>query len=245
MTLPLPFNIKFLSEVDSTNLYAIRNLSNLSDKEVICAEIQTGGIGRHSRKWISDKKDNIYLSIILKPFGAPSELPLSALPQYMSVVLCRLLESFSIKAEIKWPNDTLVDGKKLAGILCQSAFSGTNLDGFVLGLGVNLNLTQNDIKQISQPATSLNLLTGSAINRDKFRDNLLKNFFAQYDTFLSEGFQFIHNEYVNRCTSLGKSITIRTNSREITGFAESISPDGTMTMISGGIRQSVSTGEII
>jgi len=245
MTSSVPYNLTVFPQLDSTNLHAIRNLTSLKDKDVICADIQTDGIGRHNRKWISDKKGNIYLSIVLKPDSPVSELPLSSLPQYMSVILCRLLLSYSVEPEIKWPNDTMVRGKKIAGILCQTVFSGSKLDGFVLGLGVNLNLTQNDIEQISQPATSLNLLTGTAVDCNAFRTELLKNFFNEYDQFLSQGFSFIQDEYVKRCISLGKTITVRTNSREITGTAENIASDGTMIIFSNGNRQSVSMGEII
>jgi len=149
----------------------MENLSNLPDKQVIVAGKQTHGRGRFDRKWISDKEGNVYLSIVLK------NTPLTNLTPFMAEAVCKVLENYDVKAIIKEPNDVMVDGKKIAGILSQSSTRGNILNGMVIGAGVNLNLNEDDLEKIDQPATSLNLLIGKSIDRDVFIEKLLNEFF--------------------------------------------------------------------
>ena len=164
-------NILYFPKLHSTNTYAMENLASLPDKQVIVAGKQTDGRGRFDRKWISDKEGNVYLSIVLK------NLPLTNLTLLMAESVCKVLEGYGIKSTIKEPNDVMVDGKKIAGILSQSSTRGIILNGMVIGVGVNLNLNESDIEKIDQPATSLNLLTGKPIGRDVFIEKLLHEFF--------------------------------------------------------------------
>ncbi|HBH19346.1 MAG TPA: biotin--[acetyl-CoA-carboxylase] ligase, partial [Cyanobacteria bacterium UBA9579] len=197
--MPENYNITYFDEIDSTNTYSLRNIVGLNDRHVVIAARQTSGKGRLARKWISDIEGNVYMSIVLKPSDTmDKELPLSNITQYMSVVLCRVLESYGVIPEIKWPNDVLVNGKKISGILSEISTQGSTLKGFVLGIGINLNLSQEDINAIDQPATSLNLLTGQLINRDLFIKQLLDEFFMDYDSFIQDGFISIKSEYQQR-----------------------------------------------
>lgn len=236
------YNIIYYTEISSTNTHAIKNLSDYSDRDVLMAEVQTQGRGRFDRKWVSDKPDNIYISFVLKPDFV---CPLNNIPQYLSLKLCEVLENYGVNPVIKWPNDVLINNKKIAGILAQTSIRGNNFQGLVLGIGVNLNFEKEDMEKIDRPATSLNLVLGRKINRDEFLEELLYKFFRDYDEFLASGFDFIKDDYIKRAYFLGNIVTVNTYNSEVKGIAERIADDGSLVMISGGSEVTVNVGEIL
>lgn len=157
----------------------MERLAQLSDKQVIVAGIQTHGRGQFDRKWISDKPGNVYMSIVL------INTHLKNYTFQMAEALCSVLrQDYELNPTIKEPNDVMVDSKKIAGILSQSATRGDKLNGIVLGIGVNLSLTEHDLSLIDQPATSLNLIIGKSIDRNTFINRLLDEFFVNYPSFI-------------------------------------------------------------
>lgn len=168
------YNILHFPEIHSTNSYAMENLADLQDRLIIIADKQTMGRGRFDRKWISDKVGNVYLSIVLK------DIALTNLTPYLAETVCNVLQTYGIKPQIKEPNDVMVDGKKICGILAQASTQANYLKGMVIGVGVNLNLNDDDLEKIDQPAISLNLLLGKPVNRDDFIEKLLDEFFKNY-----------------------------------------------------------------
>ncbi len=236
------YKINYFKEIDSTNAYALRNLAELSDKQIIVADKQTAGKGRLNRSWISNRENNVYLSIALKPCDkVNNNLPLVNLTQYMSVVICKILEKYGVTPEIKWANDVLVDGKKIAGILAQSSIQGEVFKGLVLGVGINLNLSQEDIQLINQPATSLNLILGNFVDRDRFIEQLLDDFFENYDAFLNQGFSFIKKEYTDRINFLNKKISVTVLDCIENGIAKEIADDGSLLLLTENMEQKVIT----
>ena len=114
---------------------------------------------------------------------------------------------YSIQPQIKWPNDVLLNGKKVCGILAESIIKGGKLKGIVLGIGVNLNASIDNLNEIDRPATSLNIELGKNINKKEFMQNLIDRFFANYDEFLQKGFVMIKDDYEARsmlCVEKGK-----------------------------------------
>lgn len=154
----------------------MENLANLPHKQVIIADIQTHGRGQFDRKWISDVIGNVYMSAVLK------DLPLANYTPHMAEAICIVLECYDVTPTIKEPNDVMVNNKKIAGILSQSSTRGNKLNGIVIGVGVNLNLTQENLKRIDQPATSLNLLLNQPVDREKFTYKLIDEFFGKINT---------------------------------------------------------------
>ena len=116
-------NTVYLERVESTNLFAKSNLHDLADCTVVHAKEQTAGRGRMQRKWVDLGEGNLFMSFVLKPSNSFNEV-YSNLTQYLSVVLCDLLDEFGVSAEIKWPNDVQVNGKKIAGILSETVMQG-------------------------------------------------------------------------------------------------------------------------
>ncbi|MDD3594649.1 MAG: biotin--[acetyl-CoA-carboxylase] ligase [Candidatus Gastranaerophilales bacterium] len=229
--------------LNSTNTYALAHLKELAHKSVISAQKQTHAQGRFKRKWISYKPENAYFSIVLKP--KPENLQnLQNLTQLMCIVLCEEFEKYPLQPFIKWPNDILINGKKISGILAQSSFKGTQIEGFVLGVGVNLNFDKEDLLNIDQPATALNLEINKAVDRNEFIENVLTNFFAKYDEFMQTGFVMIKEDYEKRTDILDKEITVKNMDKKITGIVKNINLDGTLTIQDGTNNVKVTVGDI-
>ncbi len=236
------YKIRCFQQIDSTNTYAMKNLDSLCDKEVITAGIQTAGKGRLNREWVSDGQDNVYLSVVLKPCDSiHKNLPLANLTQYMSVIVCKVVEKYRVSASIKWPNDVLVNGKKIAGILSQASIQGNRLKGLVLGIGVNLNLTREAINKIDQPATALNLEIGRSVNKQPLIEELLDSFFENYELFLKTGFSLIERDYITRSDFLGKEITVNSLDKISTGVAKGFTQDGALVLVGEDSQEKIIT----
>lgn len=236
-----------LDTVKSTNSYAKAEIECLQDKTVIIAKHQTSGRGRLTRSWVDLGEGNLFMSIVLKPSEKFNEI-YSNLTQYLSVVLCRVLKKYGLEAQIKWPNDVLINGKKIAGILSESVmFPGGKLKGIILGIGVNLNAEQSDIDAIPDKiATALNIETGRAIDLKDFSNKLLDEFFANYDEFLNKGFELIKKDYINRNCFLNKEIKVQVFNRIESGLASEVDANGGLVLLTKDKKQIVLTiGDIL
>lgn len=235
-----------LEEVDSTNSYAKKNISNIEDKTAIITKKQTSGRGRLNRSWVDLGEENLFLSIVLKPSETFKEI-YPNLTQYLSVVLCKVIESYGIKTQIKWPNDVLIDGKKIAGILSETVMQAQKLKGIVLGVGVNLNSNQEKIDAIpNKIATSLNIETQKAIDLKEFLNKLLTEFFEHYDEFLQSGFLQIKDDYIKRNCFLGKELKVQVFNHMESGLAKAVNDLGELVLEDNNKREIVLTiGDII
>lgn len=238
-------NTVYLERVESTNLFAKSNLHDLADCTVIHAKEQTAGRGRMQRKWVNLGEGNLFMSFVLKPSDSFNEI-YSNLTQYLSVVLCDLLDEFGVTAEIKWPNDVQVNGKKIAGILSETVMQGSEFKGLVLGIGVNLNAEKSAVQAIPDKAvTSLNLETGSYINLDDFRSRLTEKFFAEYKKFLNNGFSMIKEKYVRRACFLNREITVKVFNDDKKGVAKSITEKGELVLGNNNKEFVLTIGDIL
>ena len=220
----------FLKEIDSTNKYAKEHLIEIEDKTVVYANSQTAGRGRMQRKWNSNSGENIYASIVLKPSKELKEV-YSNLTQYLSLVLAEVFEEYNICPKIKWPNDVRINGKKISGILAESVIEKQELKGIILGFGVNLNCSKDDLEKIDQPATSLNIESGMKIDREKFLKKVLDKFCLRYNKFIEEGFLLIKEDYKKRAEFLNKNITVKVFDKEISGIAKDVTDSGALSLI--------------
>jgi len=238
-------NIIHFETIDSTNTYAKINMETLADRTVISASMQTQGRGRFTRTWVNLGVENIYMTIVLKPSEEFSEV-YSNLTQYLSVMLCRKLEEFNLKPKIKWPNDVLLNDKKVAGILAETVFKGGKLKGIALGIGINLNAPQELLSQIDRPATAVNIELGTDIDKQEFMDKLLEKFFNGYDDFLINGFASIKNDYLNRANFLNQELDISIFNKVQTGFSKGVDDKGALILVDkDGQEHTINMGEII
>ncbi len=240
------YTIVTLEEVHSTNSYALEFLPSFDDKTVVYTSHQTLGRGRYDRKWICDDSENLYMSIVLKP-EKNQNYPFPNLTQYLSVSVCKVLEKeFDIHPNIKWPNDILVNGAKISGILAETGMLNNQISGVVLGLGLNVNLKQDTLSTIDQNATSISVLKNQNYDSEKIARTICDEFFAHYEEFVNGGFEYIKDEYIQRCAFLGKNITIREAEERKQYFAKSIDNEGLLLAIDEQDRECrIITGDVL
>lgn len=182
------YNIIKLDSVDSTNLWARKNLSKLKNFDCVSADIQTAGHGQFERKWFSTSLNggNIYLSIVLKPDNIEH---LNELTRYTSIIVSNVLKKYNLNPDFKFPNDVLINGKKISGILAESVFIGSELKGVIVGIGINLNLDSNELKNIDIEATSVFNEINKPVDKQSFLNEFLDEFFNNYEDFVKNGIQ--------------------------------------------------------
>ena len=186
-------------------------------------------VPRVTKEWVGVAANN-YASIVLKPSKELKEI-YSNLTQYLSLVLVEVFEEYNICPKIKWPNDVRINGKKISGILAESIFEKNELKGIILGFGVNLNCNKEDMDNIDQPATSLNIETGMEIDREIFLKKVLDKFCLRYNRFIEEGFKLIREDYIKRAEFLDKNVTVRVFDKDISGFAKDITENGALEIV--------------
>lgn len=238
-------NIINFDTLDSTNTYAKKNIDTLADKTIISTNIQTNGYGRFERSWVDLGTENIYMTFVLKPSEQLSQVHAN-LTQYLSVCLCKQLEELNLKPKIKWPNDVLLNGKKVCGILAETVIKGSKLKGIVLGIGVNLNASPNSLDEIDRPATSVNLELGQSIIKQEFMENLIDRFFENYEEFLEKGFKFIKKDYEGYAMFLNQNLKIAVFNVEKEGFSQGLDDNGNLILLNkDGKIEKINMGEIV
>lgn len=233
--------------LDSTSTYVKQNIESLTDRAIVSTKIQTNGHGRFSRTWVDLGEDNIYMTIVLKPSETFSEV-YSNLTQYLSVCLCKQLEEYGLNPQIKWPNDVLLNGKKVCGILAETVFRGGKLKGIALGIGVNLNANIDNINKIDRPATAVNIEINQNVNKQEFMQKLLEKFFANYNDFLKNGFKYIKEDYEKRSflSGVAKRINIAVFNTVKSGEFKGFDDNGTLILLNqDGIIETINMGEIV
>lgn len=191
---------------------------------VIITGEQTGGRGRLQRGWISPA-ENIALSIILYPVN-------KVLPYF--IMIASLAVAHSIEAvtdlttRIKWPNDILIDGKKVSGILIENEFKGNDVAFSIVGIGINVALKTEDFPEIAATATALKDETGGEVPRVEVIKNLLVEFERLY-LLLPEGLS-IYKAWRDRLITLGKNVVVTSGDDIIEGTAESVDESGALLL---------------
>lgn len=211
--------------IDSTNKYA-KNLCNSNPKNgtIIISNEQTNGYGRFGNSWNSSKGKGLYYSIILKKEF--KNLRYETLTLFISLGITKLLEEYSINSKIKWPNDILINDKKVCGILCE-LISNNNGKFIILGIGINLYHEENDFPiEIKSKATSLKLNTSKPIIKNYFINSLTDYIFKYYNYFTSHNFETFLNEYKEKSYLLNKEIQINLNNKNINGIVYDFNSSG-------------------
>ncbi len=218
-------NYVYLDEVNSTNTYCKKNIENLEDRTIVYTSKQFCGRGRFDRTWVDLGPDNIFLSIVLRP-SQNLKPEYANLTQYTALKLSETLLLYGVNPQIKWPNDILINEKKISGILAETVTKDGKLKGIVIGVGINLNANKKDFLKIDKLVTSLNLEIGAQVDKHDFLEKFINNFFKEYEKFLQRGFISIKSEYEKYINFLGKEITIKNLNEVITGTAQEITKNG-------------------
>ncbi len=230
--------------IDSTNVHA-RMIADRGAPEgtVVVAEAQLKGKGRRGRSWFSPAGEGIYVSVILRPRVAPSEAPQLVLMAAVAAAEA-LLAQAALPVSVKWPNDILVGGKKIAGILTEMRLAGDRIDHVVIGMGVNVNTPAESLPpEIAAIATSLCAVTGRTFSRAGLLRTYLEKLEGWYALFRERRFEPIRERWLEISRIIGKQVKIagvdRTYEGEVvdidpTGFLILKSPDGSVQRILAG-----------
>ncbi|WP_036745642.1 bifunctional biotin--[acetyl-CoA-carboxylase] synthetase/biotin operon repressor [Paenibacillus sp. UNC451MF] len=225
-------SIHYYDEVDSTQTVA-RELITQGAEEgtLVIAELQTAGRGRLGRRWHSPKGKGLWMSLVLKP-----RIPVQFTPQLtllIAVALCRALRQItSLSIGIKWPNDLLIEGKKISGILLESSAEDENLQYVVAGIGISVNLAQDDYPddELRSKATSLSIEAGKKLDRTDILCQFLRELELVYTLYHEQGFGPIKLLWEALSVSLHRSITCQTPRGVSEGYAVGIDDSGALTV---------------
>ncbi len=192
---------------------------------------QMTGRGRLGRTWSMPKGKGIAMSLILRPKLSINRIPQLTLIAAVAVYKA-ITEVTGIQTDIKWPNDILVMGKKIVGILTEMQTEGTNVKAVIIGMGMNINANKNDFpEEIRHVATSLKTLTGKEHDMSLIVQTILFYFEELYLRYLEEGFSVIKWMWESHAVSIGKRINARLfNGKVLTGLAKGIDEEGALLL---------------
>ncbi|HEY1266391.1 MAG TPA: biotin--[acetyl-CoA-carboxylase] ligase [Candidatus Binatia bacterium] len=238
--------IHYFAELDSTNRAAYKLAGEgAAEGEVVLAEAQTRGKGRLGRSWFSPPGLNLYLSVILRPKLSPSDAP--QLTLVAAVALADTVRRFLGRAPaIKWPNDILVGGKKLAGILTESSVDSQRLHFVVVGVGVNLNMPASMLPEdIRGLATSLLILTNQMADRTSFAKELIHSLDRCYGELEQSGFPPMAARWESFFELKGRKVKVEMGDRVVLGIARGIDRDGALILEKqGGATERIIAGDV-
>lgn len=220
----------FFPALDSTNTYAARLArEGAPEGTVVIADMQTGGKGRLGRTWVSPPHVNLYLSLILRPPVSIATAP--SINLLAGVAVAETIASVcGLAPSIKWPNDVLVNGKKVCGILAEMQASARTLEAVILGIGVNINAPLSAFPEaLRDKASSLLLVSGRQIERSLLTAALLTSLEKFYVLWLQQGFSAVRADWERYAADwLGKTITVAAAEGTVTGVVLGLDADGAL-----------------
>lgn len=238
--------IRIFDEVGSTNDIAMEMGAKGGENGlVVVAESQSHGKGRMGRTWISPKGVNLYISILLRPGFSPHQA--SALTMMASVATATAISrTTGLDVEIKWPNDILIGGKKVSGILTEMNAEEERIHYVVIGVGVNVNMKKEDFPDnLRMPADSLMECTGRRVDRSGLLRALLESMDANFETLKNEGVMSIIPKWRKLCSTLNKRIKVALPEAVITGVAEDVTQEGGLVVTFGeGLKRVIYAGDV-
>ncbi len=222
--------LHFFETLDSTNTCALRLAGEGAGQgTVVVADAQTGGRGRLGRTWVSPAGVNLYCSVILRP-----RIAVGLAPQINLVAAVAVADTIAglgdLRPAIKWPNDVLLMGKKVCGILAEMQTSGDRLQAIVLGIGVNLNARRDAFpEELREKASSLLLLAGRPVERAAFTASLLTHLERAYLLWLQKGFPALRANWERYAGALiGQQIAVAAQGEAIFGTVLGLDSDGAL-----------------
>lgn len=211
---------------------------------VVVAEVQTAGIGRHGHTWQSESTGGLYLSIILRLSLSPVLLPV--LTMALGLAVQRAVdEAADVACDLRWPNDVLLNEKKLAGIIVQAAESPGSKGALIAGIGVNVNQTEFPV-DLRSIATSLRIETGRAYSKNALLDRIVAESLKYANLLADRGKDPVLRQFEARSSYVrGKAVEVEAPDRMISGITAGLDEDGFLlvqtmkgieTIVAGGVR---------
>ncbi len=240
--------IHWFESLESTNRHLavmLEEKSSLKSGTVIAARQQTKGLGRDNRHWISTSNKDLAFSFFLN-LAIPEQALLS-LPLVTGLAVSQVLDSINIKNHLKWPNDVLVNGAKICGILSHQVQSHHDeLVAAIVGIGLNVNMNQDQADQIDQLATSVFIESGQEHEVDLLLDAIIHQLEIVIPIWQLSGFRQFRASWLERFSQLGKLVTIRNQRGLFEGVAKDIGENGELILQdSQGNLQSIWAGDLL
>ncbi len=235
-------NIIHLSVVDSTNIYTTKLLSqtDTADWTIVTAEHQTAGKGQRGKKWESDIAKNLLCSIVSRPKKITIESQF-LVSMATSLAVIEVLASVGITAKVKWPNDILVRGKKICGLLIENQWSSGLIDTSILGIGLNVNQTK--FSPFDWPATSMAIELGIETNLNTIL-NSLSLYIQEKISGMPENYSEIMNDYSDRLFAIGQIVTFKNKDEVLVGRLLDVDQNGAIRIQNSQGVKSFVNGEI-
>ncbi len=245
--------IHFLGSVDSTNNHAKKiAYEGAQEGTLVVAESQTSGKGRLGRSWASAEKKGIWMSVVLRPQIPPEDVHIITLAAAVAVVKA-IEESTGISAGIKWPNDIILNNKKVCGILTEMTCEMDSVDFAVLGIGINVNHSYCDFPdEIRETAISLKeylSLDGALIECPLIRSEIIKKILFDFEQIYikirNSNFTEIIEEWKKYSVTLGKEVKVIFKNDTYMGIAKDITKDGRLVVeCTDGVTREIFYGEV-
>lgn len=234
----------YFESIDSTNNYAKKEIKNLPHGTIILGEEQVEGKGRRGRYWASPKETGIWVSIVLKPKIPPKEG--IKMTQVAAAAICKSIREITgLDALIKWPNDIVINGKKVCGILTEMAGELNEINYIIIGIGINVNVEEFS-GEVGESATSLSIEGGKKLDRRQLLVHILRNFEVLYNSYI-ENLDLHASLYIVRKYSalLGKNIKIVQGKLEKKAKAINIDDEGLLLVeLEDGSKELIAVGEV-
>jgi BirA family transcriptional regulator, biotin operon repressor / biotin---[acetyl-CoA-carboxylase] ligase len=237
--------IHYYEEIGSTNEEAFRlGLAGAAEGTVVISDGQSAGRGRLQRVWHSPAGANIYTSIILRPDFKPERAPQLSIAA--GVTVAEVLNEYCPgRVQLKWPNDVLLGGKKVCGILAQMKMSAGGVNFVVLGIGINVNMKRAQFPEdILNTATSLLEDKGREISRLELIIRLYENMGKWYKRLLQNGFDPVKEKWLGMAPMIGNRVQVLFREEAVSGQAINLAEDGSLILLAAGNKEvRVSAGD--
>ncbi len=243
---PDGFGRRVLAETDSTLDEAARLAPDLAGPEWILALRQTSGRGRRGRGW-QDPEGNFAATLVLRPAGAPDQVALRSFVMALALFdACVAVTGRGAGLALKWPNDVLLNGGKLAGILLESTGRSPGVAHLAIGVGVNLIATPpaERLEQGALGPVSLLSETGAQVDPESFLTVLAEAYAAREAQFTTYGFEPIRAAWLERAARLGEVITARSGGTETVGTFETVDGKGNLVLRTADGRMSIPAADV-
>jgi len=240
-------HIHHFLRVDSTNRVAMElGYANEPEGTVVISEEQTAGRGRAGRSWFSERGTGIYVTLLLRPKISPVQAPLLTMMAGLSARSAVQAQT-GLTVDLKWPNDLMLSGKKLGGILTEMHAEPSLIRFVIVGIGINVN-QERFPAELAATGTSLGAQTGRNQSRMELLVRLLREFENDYNRFLREGTTSVTQRFEAVSTyARGKRVMVANGAENYTGLTAGLSPEGLLrveksdgsveTVIAGDVRE--------
>ena len=241
----MEYNVVYYEEIDSTNTQAKRMAKTGAEHGlIVTADKQSAGKGRRGRAWESPAGMNLYFSILLRPEFEPDKAPMLTLVMAYSVAKVIGAQE-GLPVGIKWPNDLVLEKKKICGILTEMELSENQIADVVIGVGINANTTEFP-KELRDKATSLYLQKGCKVERESLLQQILEEFGQQYERFLKiQDLSFLKDAYNQMLINKGKEVLVLEPGHEYQAKALGVNEKGELLVKKNdGSVEAVFAGEV-